>query len=43
MIRSLRFISATAMLLVSALVFTSCEGALDDIFGEWIKGQNDKI
>lgn len=35
MIRSLRFISATAMLLVSAHVFTSCEGALDDIFGEW--------
>ena len=35
MIRSLRFISATAMLLVSALLFTSCEGAFDDIFGEW--------
>jgi hypothetical protein len=35
MIRSLRFISATAMLLVSAHVFTSCEGALDDILGEW--------
>ena len=35
MIRSLRFISATAILLVTALVFTSCEGAFDDIFGEW--------
>ncbi len=35
MIRSLRFISATAILLVSAHVFTSCEGAFDDIFGEW--------
>ena len=35
MTRSLRFISAAAMLLVSALVFTSCEGAFDDLFGEW--------
>ena len=35
MIRSLKSISAAAMLLVSAHVFTSCEGALDDIFGEW--------
>ena len=43
MIRSLRFISATAMLLVSAHVFTSCEGALDDIFGEWGKPTRDYI
>ena len=35
MIRSLRFITAAAMLLVTTLVFTSCEGTLDDIFGEW--------
>ena len=35
MIRSLKSISAAAMLLVTSLVFTSCEGAFDDIFGEW--------
>lgn len=26
-----------ALVLTSTLVFTSCEGALDDIFGEWDK------
>ena len=35
MIRSFKSITAAAMLLVTTLVFTSCEGALDDIFGEW--------
>lgn len=35
MIRSLKSISAAAMLLVSVLVFTSCEGDFNDIFGEW--------
>ena len=35
MIRSLRFITATAMLLVTTLVFTGCEGEFDDLFGEW--------
>jgi hypothetical protein len=35
MIRSLKSISAAAMLLVTTLVFTGCEGAFDDIFGEW--------
>ena len=28
-------ISTAAMLLVTTLVFTSCEGVFDDIFGEW--------
>ena len=35
MIRSFKSITTAAMLLVTTLVFTSCEGALDDIFGEW--------
>ena len=43
MIRSFKSITTAAMLLVTTLVFTSCEGALDDLFGEWINGQNDKI
>ena len=34
---SLKSILAVAMLLTMTLVFTSCEGALDDIFGEWDK------
>ena len=32
---SLKSILAAGMLLTMTLVFTSCEGALDDIFGEW--------
>ena len=32
---SLKSILAAGMLLTTTLVFTSCEGALDDIFGEW--------
>ena len=35
MIRSFKSITTAAMLLVTTLVFTSCEGAFDDIFGEW--------
>ena len=35
--KSFRSISTAAMLLVTTLVFTSCEGAFDDIFGEWDK------
>ena len=35
MIRSLRFISAAAMLFITILVFTGCEGEFDDLFGEW--------
>ncbi len=34
---SLKSILAAGMLLTTTLVFTSCEGALDDIFGEWDK------
>jgi hypothetical protein len=30
-----RTIVSGAFLLMSITVFTSCEGALDDIFGEW--------
>ena len=35
MTRSFKSITTAAMLLVTTLVFTSCEGTLDDIFGEW--------
>lgn len=35
--KSIRSISTAAMLLVTTLVFTSCEGVFDDIFGEWDK------
>ncbi len=35
MIRSLKSISTAAMLLVTTLVFTGCEGEFDDLFGEW--------
>ena len=35
--KSFRSISTAAMLLVTTLVFTSCEGVFDDIFGEWDK------
>lgn len=34
---SLKSILAVAMLLTTSLAFTSCEGALDDLFGEWDK------
>lgn len=34
---SLKSVLAAAMLLTTTLVFTSCEGALDNIFGEWDK------
>lgn len=34
---SLKSILVAGMLLTTTLVFTSCEGALDDIFGEWDK------
>ena len=44
MIRSFKSITTAAMLLVTTLVFTSCEGALDDIFGEWSRpGSSEKV
>ena len=35
MIRSLKSITTAAMLLVTTLVITGCEGEFDDLFGEW--------
>ena len=35
MIRSLKSIITAAMLLVTTLVITGCEGEFDDLFGEW--------
>ena len=35
MIRSFKSITTAAMLLVTTLVFTGCEGEFDDLFGEW--------
>ena len=44
MIRSFKSITTAAMLLVTTLVFTSCEGAFDDIFGEWSRpGSSEKV